>query len=153
MQVELRGLQRRLGITTVMVTHDQDEALTMADRIAIMRDGYLEQTGIAGRGLSAAGLALCRQLPWCGEFFSRHGRSAAATGRCRRGRRLSLTVPVSRPIGSPVTVALRPEAMKVEPLAGADGPPPCNTVDAVIDKWSITALSATSICAGRMATR
>src|ERR1700712_2213761 len=45
MQVELRDLQRRLGITTVMVTHDQDEALTMADRIAIMRDGYLEQTG------------------------------------------------------------------------------------------------------------
>ena len=45
MQVELRGLQRRLGITTVMVTHDQDEALTMADRIAIMRDGQLEQTG------------------------------------------------------------------------------------------------------------
>jgi putative spermidine/putrescine transport system ATP-binding protein len=41
----LRGLQRRLGITTVMVTHDQDEALTMADRIAIMRDGSLEQTG------------------------------------------------------------------------------------------------------------
>src|SRR4029077_2429910 len=45
MQVELRDLQRRLGITTVMVTHDQDEALTMADRIAIMRDGSLEQIG------------------------------------------------------------------------------------------------------------
>ena len=45
MQVELRALQRRLGITAVMVTHDQDEALTMADRIAIMRDGRLEQIG------------------------------------------------------------------------------------------------------------
>src|SRR6202023_3776644 len=44
-QVELRDLQRRLGITTVLVTHDQDEALTMADRIAIMRDGYIEQSG------------------------------------------------------------------------------------------------------------
>ena len=38
-------LQRRLGITTVMVTHDQDEALTMADRIVIMRDGRIEQAG------------------------------------------------------------------------------------------------------------
>src|SRR4030088_598630 len=45
MQVELRALQRRLGFTTVMVTHDQDEALTMADRIVIMRDGHIEQVG------------------------------------------------------------------------------------------------------------
>jgi ABC-type Fe3+/spermidine/putrescine transport system ATPase subunit len=45
MQVELRTLQRRLGITTVLVTHDQDEALTMADKIAIMRNGQFEQTG------------------------------------------------------------------------------------------------------------
>src|SRR4029077_221303 len=45
MQVELRALQRRLGITTVMVPHDQDEALTLADRIVIMRDGQIEQVG------------------------------------------------------------------------------------------------------------
>ena len=47
MQVELRALQRRLGVTTVMVTHDQDEALTMADQIVVMRDGRLEQVGSA----------------------------------------------------------------------------------------------------------
>src|SRR5882762_3060312 len=46
-QVELRALQRRLGVTTVMVTHDQDEALTMADRIVVMREGRLEQVGTA----------------------------------------------------------------------------------------------------------
>jgi putative spermidine/putrescine transport system ATP-binding protein len=45
MQVELRQLQRRLGITTVIVTHDQEEALTLADRIVIMRNGRLEQVG------------------------------------------------------------------------------------------------------------
>src|SRR6202012_4129527 len=45
MQVELRALQRRLGITTIMVTNDQEEALTIADRIAIMRSGKLEQVG------------------------------------------------------------------------------------------------------------
>ena len=45
MQRELRGLQQRLGVTTVFVTHDQDEALTMADRIVIMRDGWVEQIG------------------------------------------------------------------------------------------------------------
>jgi spermidine/putrescine ABC transporter ATP-binding subunit len=45
MQVELRSLQRQLGITTVFVTHDQEEALTMSDRIAVMRNGVIEQLG------------------------------------------------------------------------------------------------------------
>jgi spermidine/putrescine ABC transporter ATP-binding subunit len=45
MQVELRSLQRALGITTVFVTHDQEEALTMSDQIAVMRDGVIEQLG------------------------------------------------------------------------------------------------------------
>ncbi len=40
---ELRALQRRLGITTLMVTHDQEEAMTMADRIAVMNGGVIEQ--------------------------------------------------------------------------------------------------------------
>ncbi|MDO4509966.1 MAG: ABC transporter ATP-binding protein [Lachnospiraceae bacterium] len=43
MQIELKKLQRRLGITFVYVTHDQEEALTMSDRIAIMNKGNLEQ--------------------------------------------------------------------------------------------------------------
>ena len=42
---EIRGLQQRLGITTIMVTHDQEEALTMADRIVVMNHGVIEQTG------------------------------------------------------------------------------------------------------------
>jgi spermidine/putrescine transport system ATP-binding protein len=45
MQVELKRLQKRLGITFVYVTHDQEEALTMSDRIAVMNAGVLEQLG------------------------------------------------------------------------------------------------------------
>src|SRR5262245_11239193 len=45
MQVDLRRLVRRVGITTVFVTHDQDEALTLSDRIAVMRGGEFEQVG------------------------------------------------------------------------------------------------------------
>jgi iron(III) transport system ATP-binding protein len=44
---EIRALQRRLGVTTVMVTHDQEEALTMADRIVVMNHGVIEQVGTA----------------------------------------------------------------------------------------------------------
>ena len=45
MRVEIAGLQRRLGITTVFVTHDQGEALVMSDRIAVMNAGRIEQLG------------------------------------------------------------------------------------------------------------
>lgn len=45
MQVELKRLQKKLGITFVYVTHDQEEALTMSDRIAIMNEGIIEQLG------------------------------------------------------------------------------------------------------------
>ena len=45
MRIELRELQHRLGITSVYVTHDLEEALAMSDRIVVMRDGLVEQTG------------------------------------------------------------------------------------------------------------
>ena len=45
LQLEIKRLQRRLGLTAVMVTHDQDEAMSMADRMAVMRSGRLEQVG------------------------------------------------------------------------------------------------------------
>ncbi|NBB82228.1 MAG: ATP-binding cassette domain-containing protein, partial [Alphaproteobacteria bacterium] len=45
MQFELKELQRKIGVTTVYVTHDQEEALTMSDRIAVMNAGRVEQVG------------------------------------------------------------------------------------------------------------
>lgn len=45
MQVELRQLQRHLGITTIIVTHDQEEALSLADRVAVMFDGAIREIG------------------------------------------------------------------------------------------------------------
>jgi spermidine/putrescine transport system ATP-binding protein len=45
MQLELKGLQHEVGITFIYVTHDQEEAMTMSDRIAVMRDGRIEQIG------------------------------------------------------------------------------------------------------------
>jgi putative spermidine/putrescine transport system ATP-binding protein len=47
MQIELKSIQRDVGITFVFVTHDQDEALTMSDRIAVFNDGRVEQVGTA----------------------------------------------------------------------------------------------------------
>ena len=63
MQVELRALQRQLGITTVFVTHDQEEALTMSDRIAVMRGRRHRAARRAARGLRASGDRVRRDLP------------------------------------------------------------------------------------------
>jgi ABC-type Fe3+/spermidine/putrescine transport system ATPase subunit len=48
MQVELKQLQKELGVTLVFVTHDQEEALAMSDRIAVMNEGRIEQVGTPG---------------------------------------------------------------------------------------------------------
>ena len=54
---ELRALHDRLGATTVYVTHDQLEAMAMADKIAVMNHGVVEQLGDAAGDLRPAGLA------------------------------------------------------------------------------------------------
>jgi spermidine/putrescine transport system ATP-binding protein len=48
MQIELKRLQQMLGITFIYVTHDQEEAMTMSDRIAIINEGVLEQIAVPG---------------------------------------------------------------------------------------------------------
>ena len=53
MRTEIRALQQRLGMTMVYVTHDQTEAMTMADRVVLMRDGRVEQNGHAGATCTA----------------------------------------------------------------------------------------------------
>ena len=64
MQLELKAIQRELSerITFIYVTHDQDEALTMSDRIAVFSDGRIEQVGTPGRDLRASGQRVRRRL-------------------------------------------------------------------------------------------
>ena len=63
LQVELKRIQEQLGITFIYVTHDQDEALTMSDRVAVMRAGRIEQCGDAARALRGAGDRVRGELP------------------------------------------------------------------------------------------
>ena len=62
MQVELKGIQGEVRITFIYVTHDQDEALTMSDRIAVFNAGRIEQVGKPGGDLRAAGEPLRHRL-------------------------------------------------------------------------------------------
>ncbi len=135
MQVELRALQRQLGITTVLVTHDQDEALTMADKIAIMRDGRLEQIGppaeVYGRPLSRF---IASFLGAANFFHGRVDQVSRGSSRVSLAGGVRLSLPAHRDVGSPVTIALRPEAISVEPLPAGESPIPPNAVDAMVEQ-------------------
>jgi ABC-type Fe3+/spermidine/putrescine transport system ATPase subunit len=105
MQVDLRKLVRRLGITTVFVTHDQDEALTLSDRMAVMQVGRIEQVGspleIYDRPATA----------YVADFVGRSNLidGVASGGQVELGPGIAL--PTDR-IG-PVTAVVRPEHLAV----------------------------------------
>jgi putative spermidine/putrescine transport system ATP-binding protein len=135
MQVELRALQRRLGITTVLVTHDQDEALTMADQIAIMRDGRLEQTGSPADVYQRPASRFVASFLGAANFFrGQVDQVAEGSVRVAADNGVLLTLPLARPLGSTVTLALRPEAVTVEALRVGDAALPPNSADAVIEQ-------------------
>ena len=123
MQVELRQLQRRLGITSVIVTHDQEEALTLADRIVVMRAGRLEQVGTPQEIYARPVSRFVAGFVGASNFLE--GRLAGQAGGARLvelhgGHRL--VVPYhGGAAGEAVTVAVRPEAITL--AAGASGAP------------------------------
>ena len=108
MRVEIAALQRRLGITTVFVTHDQGEALVMSDRIAVMNAGRIEQIG------TPADIYERPASRFVAQFIGRMNlidgivtpsRSVAVAG----GAELPIAVDAGIPTGSGVHVAVRPE--------------------------------------------
>jgi iron(III) transport system ATP-binding protein len=113
---EIRGLQRRLGVTTIMVTHDQEEALAMADRIVVMNHGVVEQVGspvdVYMRPASAFVARFVGQMNFmAGTACAQPGsvRVGEAELRCARGAAVAA--------GTPVTLAIRPEEIVVGPGA------------------------------------
>ncbi len=113
---EIRRLQQELGITTVLVTHDQEEALSTADRVAVMRDGRLEQCAEPAELYDAPATAFVAEF--VGTMNRLPGHSAGDGTVEVLGRRLPVRGPA--PAGGAVEVLVRPEAIEAEP--DADGP-------------------------------
>ena len=131
LQAEIRRLQQQLGITTVMVTHDQDEALSMADRVVVMHEGRIEQQG------SPQQLYARPETRFVAGFVGRMNLLPArvvAAGWLEAGStRLACDTSAYR-TGSPVLLGLRPEAVVLQaaPAAALAAAPalPTNTVRA-----------------------
>jgi len=105
MQVELKSLQREVGITFVFVTHDQEEAMVMSDRIALLRMGELEQVATPREIYSRPATAYTAQFIGHTNLLRTEVREGVV--RCH-----SLSWPVSLPDG-PVLLSLRPENIRV----------------------------------------
>jgi putative spermidine/putrescine transport system ATP-binding protein len=109
MQVELKAIQRDIGITFLFVTHDQDEALTLCDRLAVMRDGVLEQVGDAAEVYERPRTRFVAEFVGTSNLLS--GAAAGAL------------------LGSEVTAAVRPEKVR---LVGGDPRPGEVCADGVV---------------------
>ena len=104
MQSELKSLQRELGITFLFVTHDQEEAMALSDRIALLRNGSLEQ--VASPREIYAHPATAYTAQFIGQTNLLRGEIVAGTARCG-----ALQWPAQGPSG-PAIFSLRPEAIR-----------------------------------------
>ena len=126
LQVELKRIQQEVGITFIYVTHDQDEALTMSDRIAVMDGGRVLQIGAPNevyddptRGSSPASSA-SRTCSSCEVERVEDGVAHAAARAAGRDQRRRST-PASRP-GATAVVTIRPERIALDERRAATRP-------------------------------
>jgi iron(III) transport system ATP-binding protein len=120
---EIRALQQKVGVTTIMVTHDQEEALAVADRIVVMNQGVIEQVGTP--------LEIYREpaSPFVADFVGKVNVLPArmAQGAVRLG---TLTIPFECHEEREARVYLRPEDVLARPIAPGDA----HVFDARIEK-------------------
>ncbi len=113
---EIKMLQRRLGVTTIMVTHDQEEALAMADRIVVMNHGVIEQVGTPVDIYRKPASAFVADFVGTMTFLNAE---VAGPERLRFGS-IELACPDAKLFvaGTPVRIGLRPEEVRVRNLDG-----------------------------------
>ncbi|MDA5095748.1 ABC transporter ATP-binding protein [Aliiroseovarius sp. KMU-50] len=116
MQIELQDLQRQLGITFVLVTHDQEEALSMSDRICIMREGRIVQIGSPQELYDRPNSRYVAGFVGTSNFFSGNvtdQNGGLATILLDNGMSVQGTPGVELAEGQDVCISVRPEQMKL----------------------------------------
>ena len=126
LQLEIMHISRQLGATVIYVTHDQEEALVMSDRIAIFHDGRIEQLG-SGEDLYERPVSLF-VADFIGESnilrgrFERDGDAGWLVRDDLRGRVSPAAVARTAVSNGPAALVIRPEKLEVRAADAADGP-------------------------------
>ncbi|HEV7809985.1 MAG TPA: ABC transporter ATP-binding protein, partial [Candidatus Limnocylindrales bacterium] len=119
LRLEIRRIQRSLGIATMYITHDQEEALSISDRVAVMRDGRIEQLGVPEEIYTAPANEYVARFVGTSNRLPVHVLGSGSTVAWR-----GVTVPVvaSSPLpeGSDAVMIVRPERISVT-AAGSNG--------------------------------
>ena len=137
MQIELKRIQRTVGITTIFVTHDQEEALTLSDRIAIIDEGHLVQVGEPGEIYERPRTRFAANFLGDANFLTgpvdRSGITVDGVGH----------IATSSPLeGSEATVAVRPEKIR---LVSPDTPSSGNRIEGRVTERVFSGASLTYI--------
>ncbi len=115
LRIEIRRLHERLGVTTIMVTHDQEEALTMADRIVVMNEGVIEQVGSPLEVYRQPATAFVADFVGTTNFLPA---VVVRPGVVRFGKLdLACDIDLQPGPGNDVTLAIRPEDVVVRNVA------------------------------------
>jgi spermidine/putrescine ABC transporter ATP-binding subunit len=120
MQIELRQIQREVGITTVFVTHDQEEALTLSDRIAIFDEGRAVQVGSPGEVYERPRTRFAANFLGDANFFAARLAGCSdglARYRLDGGQEIAVAVPPGPPPAESALLAVRPEKFELRPEA------------------------------------
>jgi spermidine/putrescine transport system ATP-binding protein len=133
LQIELKSLQEQLGITFIYVTHDQEEALTMSDRLAVLADGRVEQVGTPGEVYEEPATAYVADFLGLSNLMEGMVSAANDNGTCRvRVGETDLTArSTDTPAGS-VKLVIRPERVRLLPTGSSGSNCVHGTVDRVI---------------------
>jgi spermidine/putrescine ABC transporter ATP-binding subunit len=133
MQVEVRELTRRIGITTLFVTHDQEEALIMSDSIAVMNHGRIEQLGPPAEVFERPRTRFVAEFMGATNFFDLRVAGSSGGALALEGTGLRMAAPAKSVLsaGQQVEVTIRPEKIRID----TDRLPHdnLNTVPAVIE--------------------
>jgi spermidine/putrescine transport system ATP-binding protein len=138
MQLELKALQRKVGITFVYVTHDQGEALALSDRIAVMNEGRILQVGTPSEIYDSPQNCFVADFIGTSNFFegtliSTDGEFAEVVSDTDPSFKLVCPHSEGMPIDTPVTVMIRPERIDISAEPNPDVP---NCLHGVIEDQS-----------------
>ena len=133
LQIELKALQQQVGITFIYVTHDQEEALTMSDRIAVMSNGRVEQVASPRQVYEEPSTVFVADFLGVSNLMQVTARGADSQGRCRI-RLDSFELQAARgdtAVSGETKATIRPERVRLEPQSASGE----NRLPGMVERW------------------